>query len=170
MPVSKSEVVEAYVQRKESSDIQNLNKNDEKQLIVKKVDRSSGEPNARQALKLEHKFTIYFKHNSADLDNEAFDNLKEIAKIFSQNSDSEITIEGYADSIGDSNYNKTLSQFRSNIVEIYLIAQGVAKSKINATGLGSKNPIGNNRTQKGRSKNRRVEIKVKLKENDNLEN
>jgi type II secretory pathway predicted ATPase ExeA/outer membrane protein OmpA-like peptidoglycan-associated protein len=169
-PVSKSEVAEAHVQRKESSNIQNLNKNDEKQLIVKKVDRSSGEPNGRQSLKLEHKFTIFFKHNSADLDNEAFENLKEIAKIFSQNSDSEITIEGYADSIGDFNYNKTLSQFRSNIVESYLIAQGVAKSKIKATGLGSKNPIGNNRTQKGRSKNRRVEIKVKLKKIVNLEN
>jgi type II secretory pathway predicted ATPase ExeA/outer membrane protein OmpA-like peptidoglycan-associated protein len=170
-PDSKSLAPEAYVWKREFSDLKNSDKNDKKQRIFEEVDRSTGQSNGRQSLKLlEHKFTIYFKHNSADLDNEAFENLKEIARIFSQNSVSEITIEGYADSIGDFNYNKTLSQFRSNIVESYLIAQGVAKSKIKATGLGSKNPVGNNRTQKGRNKNRRVEIKVKLKKNDNLEN
>jgi outer membrane protein OmpA-like peptidoglycan-associated protein len=170
-PVSKSEVAEAYVQRKESSNIQNFNKNDEKKLIVKKVDRNSGYPNDRQSLRFsEHKFTIYFNHNSANLDSQALEKLKEIAKILSHNSYSEISIEGYADSIGDFNYNKTLSQFRSNIVESYLIAQGVAKSKIKATGLGSKNPISNNITQKGRSKNRRVEIKVKIEKNNNLKN
>ena len=170
-PVSKSEVAEAYVQRKESSNIQDLNKDDERQLIAKKVDRSSGETKDRQSLKFSaHKFTIYFNHNSASLDSQALEQLKEIAKILSHSSDSEISIEGYADSIGDFNYNKTLSQFRSNIVESYLIAQGVAKSKIKTIGLGSKNPIGNNRTQKGRSKNRRVEIKVKIEKNDNLKN
>jgi type II secretory pathway predicted ATPase ExeA/outer membrane protein OmpA-like peptidoglycan-associated protein len=169
--VSKSEMAEAYVQTKESSNIQDLNKNDERQLIVKKVDRSSGEPNDRQSLKFsEHKFTIYFNHNSASLDGQALEKLKGIAKILSHNSDSEVSIEGHADSIGDFNYNKTLSQFRSNIVESYLIAQGVAKSKIKTIGLGSKNPIGNNRTQKGRSKNRRVEVTVKIEKNDNLKN
>ncbi len=168
-PVSKSEVAEAYGQRKESSNIQDLNKNDERQLIVKKVARTSGELNDRQSLKFsEHKFTIFFDHNSASLDSQALEQLKEIAKILSHSSDSEISIEGYADSIGDFNYNKTLSQFRSNIVESYLIAQGVAKSKIKTIGLGSQNPIGNNRTQRGRSKNRRVEIKVKIEKNNNL--
>jgi len=44
----------------------------------------------------------------------------------------------------------------------------VAKSNIKALGLGSENPIGNNKTQEGRSKNRRVEIRVKIGNNHNL--
>ena len=163
-----SQIAEVYVPKRKVSDRKDFLVNDEKQTIAKEFDQIIKPSNSQQSLILpEHKFIIHFKYNSVDLDSQAFEILKEIAEIFSQNPKSEITVEGYADSIGDFNYNKTLSQFRSNIVESYLISQGVAKSNIKAIGLGSQNPIGNNRTRKGRSKNRRVEIKVKIGKNGN---
>jgi outer membrane protein OmpA-like peptidoglycan-associated protein len=163
-----SQIAKVYVPKRKVSDRKDFLVNDGKQTIAKEVDQNIKRSNSRQSLILpEHKFIIHFKYNSVDLDSQAFEILKEIVEIFSQNSKSEITVEGYADSNGDFNYNKKLSQFRSNIVESYLISQGVAKSNIKAIGLGSQNPIGNNRTRKGRSKNRRVEIKVKIGKNGN---
>jgi outer membrane protein OmpA-like peptidoglycan-associated protein len=43
-------------------------------------------------------------------------------------------------------------------VRDYLIAQGVAASKIDVAGRGPENPIADNVTAEGRAQNRRVEI------------
>jgi outer membrane protein OmpA-like peptidoglycan-associated protein len=43
-------------------------------------------------------------------------------------------------------------------VRNYLITNGFPADMITAKGFGSKNPIGDNKTSKGRQQNRRVEI------------
>jgi outer membrane protein OmpA-like peptidoglycan-associated protein len=78
------------------------------------------------------------------------------------NTDSETIIRGYTDSQGDYNLNKKLSRYRADIVKSYLVTKGIANSRIKAIGLGSQNPIADNITREGRSKNRRVEINVKM--------
>ena len=113
----------------------------------------------------EHKILIHFKQNSADLDSQAFEKLNKIVEIVSKSPDSEIIIEGYADSDGNYNFNKKLSQFRCTTVESYLAAKGIANSSIAAVGFGSDRPVGDNKTWEGRRKNRRVEIKVKTRSN-----
>ena len=152
--------------RKESSEGRNLIENDIKKPTVKEVDQSSKPTGGEKFLSFsEHKFVIHFKLNSADLDSQAFEKIKKIVEIVLKNPDSEIKIEGYADSYGDYNFNKKLSQFRCNIVESYLIAKGIANSSITAIGFGSDRPLGDNKTREGRLKNRRVEIKVKTRSN-----
>jgi general secretion pathway protein A len=157
---------EVDLPRKESSEGRNLIENDLKKPTVKEVDQSSKPTGGEQFLSFsEHKFVIHFKLNSADFDSQAFEKVEKIVEIVLKNPASEIKIEGYADSYGDYNFNKKLSQFRCNIVKSYLIAKGIANSSITAIGFGSDRPVGDNKTREGRLKNRRVEIKVKTRSN-----
>ncbi|MDX2441016.1 MAG: OmpA family protein [Desulfobacterales bacterium] len=114
-----------------------------------------------------HKILIYFDQDSTEIDSQHLETLAEIAFYLSRNSDTSIIVEGYTDSYGSNFYNQNLSQLRANTVKSYLVGRGIANSQIKAIGLGSKNPIGDNENQEGRSKNRRVEIKFeKATKND----
>jgi general secretion pathway protein A len=118
----------------------------------------------------EQKFVIYFKSDSTELDDRAFEEIYKIVELASRLSDSQILIKGYSDSYGNIKFNKKLSQYRADIVKSFLVANGISKSSITATGLGSKSPVGDNKTWDGRRKNRRVEVKVKQKSNDEMAN
>ncbi len=67
-------------------------------------------------------------------------------------------VEGHTDSTGSDKINAKLSQQRADAVRDYLIENGFPADKITAKGYGSTNPIGDNKTSKGRQENRRVEI------------
>lgn len=67
---------------------------------------------------------------------------------------------GHTDSVGTDAYNQKLSQRRSEAVKAYLITKGIEKNRIYTEGKGEKQPVADNKTSEGRSKNRRVEIEV----------
>jgi outer membrane protein OmpA-like peptidoglycan-associated protein len=110
----------------------------------------------------DRKIVIYFKHNSNDLPDRAYDMLDRIADFMVHNPETSININGYTDSRGAYSYNVSVSQFRANMVKGYLVGKGVEPLKIKAMGLGPKNPIASNETDKGRQMNRRVEIELNL--------
>ena len=104
------------------------------------------------------KIIIYFKHNSNDLPDKAFQTLDRIAVAIVENPDINISIKGYTDSTGELSYNMSISNFRANIIKSYLVGKGVRSSRITAVGLGPENPIASNDTAEGRRQNRRVEL------------
>ena len=108
----------------------------------------------------ERKFTIYFKRNSNELPDQAFDTLNRIADFLLQKPNASIDIRGYTDSTGNYSYNMSVSEFRANTIKIYLVGKGVDSSKIKSAGLGPQDPIASNETAAGRRKNRRVEIEI----------
>jgi len=67
-------------------------------------------------------------------------------------------IEGYTDNVGGDAHNQTLSEKRAASVKAYLVAAGVAPTRLTAQGFGATNPVASNDTELGRSQNRRVEI------------
>nr|WP_295771586.1 OmpA family protein [Rhodoferax sp.] len=67
---------------------------------------------------------------------------------------------GHTDSVGTDAYNQKLSVQRSEAVKAYLVSQGIEKSRVYTEGKGEKQPVADNKTAEGRSKNRRVEIEV----------
>jgi general secretion pathway protein A len=137
--------------------------------VVDVVDKGPNAPGNRQALAiLEHNFLIHFNNDSSKLSSLASESLDKIVELVLHNPDSETLIRGYTDSQGDYNLNKKLSRYRADIVKSYLVTKGIAISRIKAIGLGSQNPIADNMTREGRSKNRRVEINVKIKPNGDL--
>jgi len=110
----------------------------------------------------DRKIIVYFKHNSNDLPDAAYETLDRIAEFMIHNPEARVNISGYTDSSGAYSYNLSISQFRANIVKGYLVGKGVQPLKIEALGLGPENPIASNETEKGRQTNRRVEIELNI--------
>jgi outer membrane protein OmpA-like peptidoglycan-associated protein len=75
----------------------------------------------------------------------------------------EISIEGHTDSKGTDKYNQSLSERRAAAVKEYLLKHGMIdthKDNIMTKGYGESKPIADNKTEKGRFENRRVEILI----------
>ncbi|MFO7369203.1 MAG: OmpA family protein [Bacteroidales bacterium] len=81
-----------------------------------------------------------------------------IKKYAESKSDSKIVVTGYADSSGPEPMNNTLSTRRAQFVKKQLLEAGVPAERITALGKGENDPVADNSTPEGRSKNRRVEI------------
>ena len=82
-----------------------------------------------------------------------------IAKVKGINLEVIIAV-GHTDSIGTYKYNQALSIKRSEAVKAYLVSKGIEKNRVYTEGKGEKQPVADNKTKEGRSKNRRVEIEV----------
>ncbi len=67
---------------------------------------------------------------------------------------------GHADSIGSDAYNQRLSIRRAESVKAYLVSKGIEPNRVYTEGKGEKQPVANNSTRDGRTKNRRVELEV----------
>ena len=71
-----------------------------------------------------------------------------------------VEVAGHTDGRGTSEHNLDLSSRRAKAVMEYFIARGVAADRLTAKGYGESQPIGNNYTEEGRIKNRRVELRI----------
>jgi len=101
---------------------------------------------------------IYFKTGSDAFTDETQIRLEGIDKILTEFTTTNFVVEGHTDSTGSDAINQKLSQKRAEAVMNYLIENGFPAENLKAVGYGSANPIGDNKTSKGRQANRRVEI------------
>lgn len=69
-----------------------------------------------------------------------------------------IGVFGHTDNNGSDEVNMPLSEKRAAAVRDYLIRRGLKGDRIETKGFGSTKPVGDNTTEAGRSRNRRVEI------------
>jgi OOP family OmpA-OmpF porin len=74
----------------------------------------------------------------------------------------EMTIEviGHTDDQGDRDSNLALSQRRADAVKNYLVDRGVDAARVYTRGAGPDEPIEDNKSKKGRAKNRRIEFRL----------
>jgi outer membrane protein OmpA-like peptidoglycan-associated protein len=72
-----------------------------------------------------------------------------------------VIAEGHTDGKGTDAYNQKLSERRAKAVRDYLVAGGVAASRIQVEGFGESRPVATNDTADGRAQNRRVELRIK---------
>ena len=81
-------------------------------------------------------------------------------KLYNELSNSSIKLRiiGYTDSTGDVDFNDNLSIIRAKSVYDFLIRKGYSSSLLSYEGMGESKPIGDNKTNKGRRQNRRVEL------------
>ena len=116
-----------------------------------KID-NSGCP-VRLVLKGEH-----FKYDSAELTLNAQGILDGVAEsLVSYPQKNDIEVQGHTSSEGSNSYNMKLSQRRAQSVVDYLKMKGVSNRLI-AKGYGESQPVADNRTEEGKSENRRVEL------------
>ena len=103
---------------------------------------------------------IYFTGTTTTLMTKSNASLNNIVKILNENPDLKVKIEGHTDNAGNDDANMTLSTNRAEAVKTYLVNKGISEDRITTEGFGETTPIADNNTATGRTKNRRVEIKV----------
>ena len=106
---------------------------------------------------------LYFSYDSSHLSAKAKQRLDEIADyLLADESVSGVTLYGRTDSRGFRSYNFSLGKRRAESVRDYLVGKGVNAKKftIKVKSLGERRPLASNRTAKGRSLNRVVEVSL----------
>lgn len=84
--------------------------------------------------------------------------IEQIVQMLKANSDLNLSIEGHTDNVGNPVSNKTLSEERAKSVVSGIVSQGIAAERLIPVGHGQDKPIGDNNTEEGRARNRRVEL------------
>jgi OOP family OmpA-OmpF porin len=103
---------------------------------------------------------LFFELNKASLTPESDPELKRMVQVMQENPGLRIEISGHTDNTGTDAINDRLSQARADAVQAYLLAAGIAQTRIQSKGYGSKKPKISNETEEGRSQNRRVEFAI----------
>ncbi len=88
----------------------------------------------------------------------AYTDLDKIAQTMFEEKTSKWLIEGHTDNLGSAANNKKLSLKRANAVLNYFVSKGISKNRFTVRGMGPDYPVADNRTEEGRTKNRRVVI------------
>lgn len=118
--------------------------------------------NAR-GVNVEINASILFAPAEATLSHESQEVLKEVARLL-KDEKNHVQVEGFTDNlpINSVRYpsNWELSSARASSVVRLFIEQGVAENRMVVIGRGENDPIADNATAEGRSKNRRVALTV----------
>lgn len=112
------------------------------------------------------KTTLHFNFdfNSADLDDESSQYLKDLSKALLDNPQLKIKLVGHTDNIGSDKFNLKLSIYRAEVIKNFIIEQGVAADRILADGKGMREPLNANKNEDERALNRRVELTIMYEE------
>ena len=150
-------------------------------IIGKKMDKAKAEAEAIQnaqveevtdangleAVKVTFEAGILFQTGKATLSPSAKTSLQELARVLKNNSDCDVSIQGYTDNQGwkgctpaqSAAKNQELSLNRATSVSRYLQDLAVPASQIKSVeGFGESNPVASNATKAGQEQNRRVEV------------
>ncbi|MFD1628720.1 OmpA/MotB family protein [Pseudopedobacter beijingensis] len=107
---------------------------------------------------------LLFATGSIIIDERGKQALHELAKVLNTQPEINIAVEGHTDNqrvgnLGQIKDNWDLSVLRATSVVRFLTAdQGISPNRVMATGKGEFQPLNNENTAEGRSKNRRIEI------------
>jgi OmpA-OmpF porin, OOP family len=101
---------------------------------------------------------ILFDTGKSTIKTESQPIVDQIFELLNSNVSLKVSIEGHTDNVGSSESNKTLSDARAKSVVSALVTKGISVSRLSSIGWGQERPVADNRTEEGRTKNRRVEI------------
>jgi outer membrane protein OmpA-like peptidoglycan-associated protein len=104
---------------------------------------------------------VLFETDSYELVETSFIELNNLINYLKKNSKIKIHIEGHTDNVGDEEYNQELSENRAKAVCNYLQDRGVSPKRLTYKGYGESIPITTNKTEEGRSTNRRTSFVIK---------
>lgn len=103
---------------------------------------------------------LRFPAGRATLPDGELASLDRLAALLKAHPELTARIEGHTDSLGGEALNQALSLQRAEAVRQALVERGVDEGRLSAEGFGPTNPIADNATPVGRSRNRRVEVYI----------
>ncbi len=103
--------------------------------------------------------SITFSTGSTKLTSKSYASLNKVIKILHDNPDLKLKIEGHTDNV-EKDDDMKISEGRASAAKAYIVSKGISEDRLEVEGYGATMPISDNNTATGRSKNRRVEIKV----------
>ena len=106
---------------------------------------------------------LLFDTGKATLQPSSDEQLNNVAEILKAYPNVHVKIGGYTDNTGDAAANKALSEERAKTVMDSLTAKGIEPSRLASEGYGDQYPVGDNSTEEGRAKNRRIALRVTQK-------
>jgi outer membrane protein OmpA-like peptidoglycan-associated protein len=132
---------------------------DKQQAELKRVKGANIE---RQGDKLVVRFdsAILFDTGKKVLKPRSKNDLTEFAHVLTKYPETDLIIEGHTDNKGKKVANQKLSMARAASVIAFLSSQGVAGARMTGRGYADDRPAGDNATDAGRRKNRRVEVQI----------
>ena len=106
---------------------------------------------------------VLFRSGKADLSDKGKKTLDSVAEVLKDIKNRTFQIAGHTDKdpVGEDNPHKTnwhLSSARAIEVLLYLKERGISARKMSAAGYAHFQPVGSNKTEKGKARNRRIEI------------
>jgi len=106
---------------------------------------------------------LTFDTGKATLQPSSEEQLNNIAEILKAYPNVHLKLGGYTDNTGDAAANMALSTARAKNVMDALVAKGIDASRLASEGYGDQYPVGDNSTEEGRQKNRRIALRVTQK-------
>lgn len=103
---------------------------------------------------------VYFKFDSSQPEVYSLEAINYLAKYMNENTDAKAELVGYADSIGNTNYNSSLSERRAKKVYDILVATGIDAGRLTYKGAGEDDTVDNS-SAPARQLVRRVTFKLK---------
>jgi OOP family OmpA-OmpF porin len=102
---------------------------------------------------------IQFGYDSFELLDISFSELDKLVSVMNEKPGWSVELAGHTDDRGSDDYNLELSQNRAREVGNYLVAHGIADSRIQIKGFGKQYPLVKQVDEEARSVNRRVEVR-----------
>lgn len=107
---------------------------------------------------------ILFEVNKTVIHESSYPVLEEAVRKLNADKESYVIVDGYTDITGKPAYNKVLSLNRAKAVKKRLMKMGISASRIKVVGHGPNSPVGDNKTDEGRMKNRRAVMHLSVGE------
>lgn len=102
---------------------------------------------------------LFFNTNESVILPYSIPELKRVAAIIKAKK-WKVEISGHTDNVGDAKKNQTLSEGRAAAVKDFLVKEGLNAELLTIKGYGATKPVADNKTEVGRAKNRRVELRI----------
>ena len=103
---------------------------------------------------------VYFDTDKYEINSNSMLALNKLVKVFNNYPETNILIEGHTDNVGAADYNTTLSNKRATEVGNFIIAEGIAKSRLIIKWYGETQPKVENSGDANKALNRRVEFAI----------